>query len=292
MEIKMIDNETKRLLIRFQRNEITEHFVYKDLSRLEKGKNKEVLEHISNDELRHYNLWKKYTQRDIKPNKLKIFKYILLAKILGITFAIKLMESGEGKAQNAYKKITSKIPETKRVLIDEHEHERRLINVIDEERLNYIGSMILGLNDALVEFTGTIAGLTFALQNTKLVGISALITGIAASLSMTVTEYLSKKSDSHGKNPLRAAFYTGIAYILTVATLVFPQYILKNYYIALGLTLFDAVLVILLFTYFISVTKESSFRKGFFEMFCLSMGVASVSFLIGLMLRSVLNIDI
>jgi hypothetical protein len=28
------------------------------------------------------------------------------------------------------------------------------MNLIDEERLRYVGSIVLGLNDALVEFTG------------------------------------------------------------------------------------------------------------------------------------------
>ena len=51
---------------------------------------------------------------------------------------------------------------------DEERHEQKLLAILDEERLQYVGSMVLGLNDALVELTGTLAGLTLALQNTKL----------------------------------------------------------------------------------------------------------------------------
>ena len=40
--------------------------------------------------------------------------------------------------------------------------------MLDEERLRYIGSVVLGLNDALIELTGALAGLTLALQNTQL----------------------------------------------------------------------------------------------------------------------------
>ena len=47
--------------------------------------------------------------------------------------------------------------------------------------------MVLGLNDALVELTGTIAGLTFVLTNTTLIAMAGIITGIAATLSMAAS---------------------------------------------------------------------------------------------------------
>ncbi len=288
----MVDKEKKTILINFQKNEITEHIIYNKLSELEKGKNKETLQKIAKDELKHYAIWKKRTGTDVSPKKFIILKYILISKIAGLTFAVKLMENGEEYAQKEYKKLIETIPEAKSVLNDENKHEKELIALIDEEKLNYIGSMILGLNDALVELTGTIAGLTFALLNTRLVGIASLITGIAASLSMASSEYLSKKSESKEKSPLRASFYTGIAYVLTVIVLVSPYFIFKNQYMALGLTLIDALLVILIFTYFIAVTKDQPFKKRFSEMALLSFGVATISFLIGLALRFVLGIDV
>jgi len=289
----MIDQETKKILARFQKNEITEYHIYKKLASIEKNaKNKQTLLKIAEDELKHYNIFKKYTEKEILPSKRLILKYTFLAKLAGITFAIKLMESGEGHAQDNYKKVIRKIPELKSIFEDEENHEKKLISLIDEERLNYIGSMVLGLNDALVELTGTIAGLTFALMKTKLVGIAALITGIAASLSMAISAYLSKKNEPGAKNPLKSSVYTGIAYILTVSVLVAPYFIFKNYLLALGITLVDAVLVILLFTYFVSVTKETNFKKDFFEMVSLSMGVALISFLIGLALRYFIGVDV
>ena len=67
--------------------------------------------------------------------------------------------------------------------------------MIREKQLDYVGSIVLGLNDALVELTGALAGLTLALQNTRLIAIAGLITAIAASFSMAASEYLSNKSD-------------------------------------------------------------------------------------------------
>ena len=49
----------------FQQTEITEHQVYKFLSEKTKGKNSKILLRISQEELRHYNLWKKFTNKDM-----------------------------------------------------------------------------------------------------------------------------------------------------------------------------------------------------------------------------------
>ena len=42
-------------------------------------------------------------------------------------------------------------------------NESALLQLLDEEKLRYTGSIVLGLNDVLVELTGALAGLTLAL---------------------------------------------------------------------------------------------------------------------------------
>lgn len=201
---KMLDKEVEKTILTAQKNEITEHFIYEKLSQsIKDPHNTEVLRRISNDELKHYNFWKEYTHRNVKPNNLTVWKYFLISKIFGITFGIKLMERSEEKAQSTYVKISELVPDARSIIKDEDEHEKQLIDLVDEERLRYVGSMVLGLNDALVELTGALAGLTLALQNTRLVAMAGLITGIAASLSMATSEYLSTKSEGGIKNPLK-----------------------------------------------------------------------------------------
>ncbi len=287
----MLDEKIQKKILDFQRNEITEHFVYESLAKRVKGENAGVLKRLSEDELRHYNEWKEHTKRDVPPSKLAVLKFLVVSKVFGLTFALKMMERGEEEAEEVYGEITSIIPEAEDILKDEVEHEKKLVDMIDEERIGYIGSMVLGLNDALVELTGALAGLTLAIQNTKLIGVVGLITGIAASLSMAASEYLSQKSEEGGKNPIKASFYTGIAYVLTVLLLVIPYFLFLDYYIAIGITLLNAVLVILIFSFFVSVVKELSFRKMFLEILVISLGVAAVSFIIGWATREVLNIE-
>ena len=280
-------------LLTLQQAEITEHEIYRRIGEVTPDPhNNEVLARIATQEYEHYLIWKNYTGRDIAPVRLRVWYYYLMARILGITFAIKLMEGIEKRAQGTYHEIGMVIPEVKEIVAHEEAHERELIGLLDEERLRYVGSVVLGLNDALVEFTGTLAGLTFALQNSQVIAMAGLITGIAASLSMGASEYLSQKSDEGSENALKAAFYTGITYIITVVLLVLPFLFLSNPYFALPITLASAILVIFLFTFYISIAKDLPFVRRFLEMAAISMGIAAISFVIGLIIRVVLHVDV
>ncbi len=148
------------------------------------------------------------------------------------------------------------------------------------------------MNDALVELTGALAGFTFALQNTRAVAMTGLITGAAVSLSMTTSEYLSTKSEGGDKNPSKAAAYTGIAYVLTVLFLIFPYLLLTDMYACLSLIILAAITIIFLFTFYISVAKDLSFRKRFLEMTAISLGIAGLTFIVGFLLRTFLNIEV
>ena len=292
---KDLDAKTRAMLLRSQRNEITEHHIYKKMAGSVKGAhNKKVLTRIAEDELRHYHVWKKHTDEKVRPDALKIWKYYLIAKILGLTFGIKLMERGESSAQANYDKIARSVSQAKSISDDEEKHEKELIAMIDEEKLKYVGSIVLGLNDALVELTGALAGLSFALQNTALTALAGLITGVAASLSMGASEYLSTKSEAgkEGKSPLKASVYTTVAYIFTVLALVAPFFIFSNLFVSLAGTLAVAVAVILFFTFYISVANDLPFRRRFTEMLVISLGVAGVSFLIGVVIKIALNVDV
>lgn len=288
-----ISMELREQLLVYQQNEITEHHIYKRLARAIKSpENRRVLEKIAHDELRHYRAWRIYTQQDVEPNRLKIWRYYLISRVFGFTFGIKLMERGEGDAQDSYEQLRETIPQVGAIVRDENEHENVLIELLDEGHLRYVGSIVLGLNDALVELTGALAGLTLALQNTRMIALTGSITGIAAALSMGASEYLSTKSEATVKNPARASIYTGGAYILTVFVLILPYLILGNFYVCLGCTLAAAVLIIAFFNYYTSVAQDVPFKRRFLEMTGLSLGVAALSFLVGFILRSSLGIEV
>jgi len=279
--------------LRAQKNEITEHIIYGRLaSRLKDTGNSKVLEQISRDELSHYQFWSSLTGKETPPFRIKIFFYLLITRIFGLTFGIKLMEKGEDLAQDVYGRLKEIDPGVEKVIEDEGRHEKELISLVDEERLKYVSSMVLGLNDALVELTGALAGLTLALQNTRLVAIVGLITGIAASMSMAASEYLSTKQEETEKSPLKASVYTGFAYILTVLFLICPYLIFNNIFLCLGFVMVNALFIVLIFTFYISVAKDLSFKSRFVEMAGISLTIAVINFFIGLIIRRVFGVDL
>lgn len=289
-----ISKSTMKLLLEMQQNEVTEHAVYLNLVKfVKKEDDKKILENIAREEYAHSKILEKYTNKKLKPEKFKVLKFFILSMILGYTFVIKIMEGGEKNAENIYSKIVSEVPDAKKIAFDEDEHENKLIAILDEERLKYAGSMVLGLSDALVEISGTLAGLSFALQNNKLIALSGIITGISATLSMASSEYLSAKADGD-KNALKSCLYTGIMYLITVTLLILPYIIFpSNHYLYALITMLCIVVsIIFFFTYYISVAKSMPFKKRFFEMAGISLTVAGVSFLIGLLVKQFLGIDI
>ena len=287
-----IDNKTRKDFIRFQRDEITSSILYARLATIEKDEsNKKILNAISSEELKHCEVLMKYTEIIPSPYSWKVILYFVLARVLGLTFAIKLMEDGESDAHEMYYRYKN-FPEIVQLGREEEKHEEQLIGMINEERLSYMGSVVLGLNDALVEFTGALAGFTLALNDSKLIALTGSITGIAAALSMASSEYLSTKTgDDKDKHPVKAAVYTGFAYLLTVGSLIAPFVLISNVLVALGIMLLVALLIIAMFNYYYSVAKSENFRKRFVEMAILSFSVATVSFLIGYALKYFTGIE-
>ena len=276
-----------------QRNEITEYVIYQKLAELSKdSKNREILLNISKDEKRHYDFWKTVTGMDVEPDNRTVKKYLMLAKFFGLSFSLRLMERGEEGASQFYDSIAADIPDVIAIKEDEELHEQQLIGILNDDRLNYAGAIVLGLNDALVEFTGTLAGLTFAFGNNKIIGVTGLVMGVAASLSMAASGYLASQEDERDElNPIKSAAFTGIAYIVTVAFLVFPYLIQDNPYYALGGMLIVTILIIAAYTYYISVAKNVKFSRRFSSMVAISLGVAVLSFGIGMLVKQVFNVD-
>ena len=291
---KTISNESYKILKKMQQSEITESVIYKKIAKFAKGEeNKKTLERLGNEEENHAKIWEKYTGLSLKASKWKVFKYTFLARVFGFTFAIKLMESGEENAQKEYDVLAKEIEESVVVRQQEEEHEKALINMLDEERLQYVGSMVLGLNDALVELTGSLAGFTFAMQNTKLIALSGLIIGVSATFSMAASEFLAARSE--GRNDaFKSCLYTGMAYLVAVALLILPYLLLPNsaYVLALILMLATVILIITVFTYYTSVAQSKPFLSRFLEMAIISVTVAIISFGVGVGAKLLFNIDI
>ncbi len=294
MVAKNISPEALNTIAEFQKIEITSAKIYAYFAKHQKDEhNRKILEQIAADEAQHAQIWKQYTNKDVRPCNLKVAFFKILKIILGYTFVIKLLETGEYDGVANMEKLKKEVPEIATIIKDEERHERELVDLLDEERLNYVGAMVLGLNDALVELTGTIAGLTFVLANTTLIAMAGTITGIAATLSMAASNYLAERADGN-PHALKASVYTGFTYMLTVVFLVLPYLLFPEHMFVGALIAMIAIVIALIaiFNFYIAVVKSESFWRKFTEMSAISLSVALISFVIGLLAKLCFGIDV
>lgn len=285
----------RRLLIA-QRNEITEHRIYSAIAaRTRDANNRQVLERIANEELRHYEFLRNMTGRDVTPDRLKVASFRCIIIIFGMSFGLRLMERGEKVASDVYEAMGNEVADVTPLLADEQRHEKDLLSLIEEERIEYAGAVVLGLNDALMELTGALSGLTFALQDGRLIAATGFITGIAASMSMAASAFLSSREDKDqhaGKNPFKSAAYTGIAYVLTVLILISPYLLVNNVYASLVIMLTLSVLIVLGYNFYITTAKGLKLWRRFAEMAIISICVALITFGIGVLVRTTFGIEV
>lgn len=288
-----LPEELKMKIIKSQQGELNEYHIYQNLAKFIKNQeHSKVLLHIADEEMSHYNFFKKLSGQKLVPNRFTVSFYIFLSQLFGLNFGLKLMERGEDLAQKAYDEIRKVAPAIDGIIQDENRHERELITLIQEERLKYVSSIVLGLNDALVEISGALVGFSLALQKAQIVGIVGLITGIAGSLSMGASSYLSAKEEASEKVPIKSGLYTGIAYLGTIILLVLPYFLLQHIFVCLTLTVITALFLIFFFNYYVSVAKGLKFKDRFLEMAGISLAVAVINFLIGIVMRKVFGIEV
>ena len=271
--------------------ERTEMEVYRRLANREKNsENKKIFEKISLQENNHYNILKEKTNEDVNYSIIRVQFHVLTAIFLGLTFSLKLMEKIEQNAAAEYRDLGYED-----IAKEEDEHEKELLSLLEEDALNYLSSIILGLSDALVELTGALAGLTLAFQELRIVALAGLVTGISASFSMAASEFLATKEENENRSPIKAALFTGLSYIITVLLLVTPYLILDSdnqvifglepHIQALIITFIIGLFIIALFNFYVSVAQDKSFKGKFIEMGLILLVVTFISFIIGLVLR-------
>ena len=272
------------------RNELTEAAVYARLAELEKdANNKDILKRISADETKHAHMIADILGVEARPSTFKGAWTVFCARVFGVTFTLKSMERGENTASRTYREILKTYPQLAMIADDEDRHESELIGMLNDERLNNMGAIVLGLNDALVELTGALAGFTFALGDSTKIAKLGLITGFAAAMSMAASSFLSARAEAQdgeeNKNAVKTAAYTGIAYVLTVLLLVAPYAFLPCATLALAVMLLSAFGIIAFFNFYLSVARGTSFFRGFSVMAGISTAVALVSYAFGYLLR-------
>jgi VIT1/CCC1 family predicted Fe2+/Mn2+ transporter len=273
-------------ILRAQKHEISEYYLYKKIAKSVKDKKiREIISLMAEQEKSHYEVWKTITKKSVRPSWLRVNFYYYLSRIFGLSFGLKFMERDEGLAIKLYSELKNDHPHLAKMIKEEQEHEQKLLSLINSKVLDNVSSIILGLNDALVELTGALAGFTFALAETKIIAMVGLITGVAAALSMAASSYLAAKEDQHKKSPVLAGLLTGSSYIVAVIILVSPFFFWHNPFYALATTLLFVLFIIFIFNFYIAISRGTSFKKKFAEMALISLGAALINFGIGYLVK-------
>ncbi len=277
---------TLKKILAFQKNEITEHLLYAALARRFRGKNGEILKKISDDELAHHHFFKKITGEETRPSYAKLWLYRLASRLFGITFTLKMMSNSEEQAEHDYGEFEERVPGLKKIIRDEVRHEEALVGQVEEGIIRHLGSMVLAVNNSIQEITGIVVGLTFALSSALLVGKTALISGMAATLAMVASEYLSQKAETgDAGEAAKAALYTGIVYILVVTAIVSPYFIFSHHFTALAAALGAVSLILSVFTFFMSVVRNLPYRKALLEVVSITAAVVVLSLGLGMAVK-------
>jgi len=283
---------------KYCRDEYIDHRVYSYLAKIEKNEErKKILENFGKMEHEHYIFWKSLMKKEMKDSSLdniRIKLFILFKYIFGLIFTIKLMERNEKRVIEEYKKLLNKFEgETKQklelIIKDEIEHENFWMNQMKDDTTRYLGFIILGLADAIIEITGVHAGFLGVTASTIIAGIAGLVVGISASLAMASAAYLQAKQ-AEGSNPRISAIYTGVFYILAAVALATPYFMTHDMLVAFLSSLVIAIMLIGFFNFYSSVIFERKFAKEFLTSTTIILVTASISFIVGEFLGNIFGI--
>lgn len=249
-----------------------------------------VLMHLSATEYKHYEFWKKYApEEEPKVDKVKLYWVLFLRRVLGLTFASRFLDRHESSVVKEYRALASLIPEADKtafeeMVADELEHEKEFAQKIESSAIRYISFVVLGLADALVEITGIHAGSLGIYDITEYAGIAGVTAGAAASLAMASAAFAQAKQGFQGSANL-SAVYTGISYFITAIILAAPYFLTPSMVYALGTSLFLAVVILALISYYSTVISGKPFLRDFLEMLLIMFGVTVALYLFGHFIR-------
>lgn len=281
---------------RYILDEYADHLLYKDLASREKDPaNRKTLEELSNQEHAHYIFWKQF-HPDYKPVPSPLFflQFRIMRFFFGLTFTVKFLERHEHQVIDEYKKVLTELSgeqrlQLEKIIKDEEEHENFFIGQIEESIIKYAGFIALGLADAIVEITGVHAGFLGVTSSTLFAGISGLIVGFSAAISMGSAAYLQAKQDPH-RSPWVSAIITGISYIISVVLLAVPYFLTSNMGIAFVFSILAGIALIALLTFYNAVVFDRKFLREFLETVGLMLGTALITYFLGEFLGNVFGI--
>lgn len=284
------------MVYRMCKDEYESYYIYRFLSRsptIDK-KLRDTLARAADDEYRHYMFWQSIAGGcKSRVSLIKVLLYVVIFYLFGLTITLKILESKEANAEHLYKSIPVLDPNLSnavtKIAEEELRHEKEFLLGIDEGRVKYIGSITLGISDALVELTGIYAGSLGAFENAISAGLTGLLAGIAASISMGIASYSQAKHEKR-LNPRLSALYTSLAYIVVVLLLSVPYFVINSTHVAFAVMIAIAIGVLAYISFYAAVLQNKKYLREFAESTTLILGVSLLLYVVGSWLGGMLGV--
>ncbi len=308
-----MDREKARAAARFYKDEISDMNLYRALAKAERKKElRSLFNALAGIEGKHARMWLEVLKDEgmqkpsVGASSLRILKFGIVSRILGSAFVTRILEEGEIRAIEAYSKTLGRVGYTARerkrirsIIDDEKNHEEKLVASIKESEgdLNYVRSIVFGLNDGLVELLAVIAGLAVVIQTPILVAIGGLIVGVSGTLSMAAGAYLSSKShilvEDSAKNakdhvdtkPAKDALYTGLFYFIGAIISILPFMFGLSGFAGILASIVLVSIALVIASTIIALISNTSIKTRIAEMLIISLGTAFVTIILGTILK-------
>lgn len=276
----------------FAERQYRDYSIYKALAKIEPEESfRAMIEKVTRYEHEDFLFWRGLSQqKKFSVSTFEILYFLFLRKIFGLIFTVKVLQGRARETAARYKKFLSQSTDQdlrrqiERMIEHEALHESELVAQLKENRVSFLSSIVLGINDGLIELTGALVGFSFALQDQLLIAEAGFITGAAASLSMASSAYMQARY-GEDRDPKKAGMYTGAAYFVVVLALVAPFFVFKEVFISLAAMFGIAFVIINALSLYGAVLLERNFVRQAGELFVASIGVGAVAFAIGMLFR-------
>lgn len=281
------------------KDEYIDGSIYRWLSRapfISRASRSVLLEMASHEE-RHYRFWSSIVGGcGVGFLWLRILVALIMALLFGATVTIKILERKESETIERYRGLLkyfegSEREELERIIADEIKHENYLADNIAEERIKYLGFIVLGLSDAIIEISGIHAGTLGVYENTVMAGLAGLIAGVAASMAMAAAAYAQAKQGGMGR-PGTSAMYTGVAYLLTAIVLAIPYFIIHEIFVAFAMSIALSIVILAYISTYSSVLYNRNYIREIVETTAIILGVSAALYILGTLISQVFGISI
>jgi VIT1/CCC1 family predicted Fe2+/Mn2+ transporter len=215
-----------------------------------------------------------------------ILGYVVLRRLLGVTMTTHLIINRERARLSHFEAYCADCLDLdeRKAVVAMIARSLALVPASEDPRYRFFSYVILGFNDALIELTGALVGFSLALREPKIVIVAGLVSGITAAASISASAYLEAEHEN-GKDPHRAAFYSGMSYLGVAALLVLPFIVTGSILWGVTLMLIVALALVFVLALYSSVVLGKSYLHQVRQILALSLGVAFISFSVGYLLN-------